>query len=53
MPIVIPSDVRMWLATGHTDMRRGFPSFARLVGENMQRQSHTGDLYVFWGAAAT
>jgi hypothetical protein len=24
--IAIPGNVRVWLATGHTDMRRGFPS---------------------------
>jgi hypothetical protein len=28
--IAIPGNVRVWLATGHTDMRRGFPSLARL-----------------------
>ena len=31
--IAIPSNVRVWLATGHTDMRRGFPSLALLVQE--------------------
>jgi transposase len=29
--IPIPSGVRVWLATGHTDMRRGFPSLALQV----------------------
>lgn len=29
--IAIPGNVREWIATGHTDMRRGFPSLARLV----------------------
>ena len=24
--IPVPTGVRVWLATGHTDMRRGFPS---------------------------
>ena len=28
--IAIPGNVRVWLATGHTDMRRGFPSLARV-----------------------
>jgi transposase len=23
--IPVPAGVRVWLATGHTDMRRGFP----------------------------
>ncbi|WP_394329918.1 IS66 family insertion sequence element accessory protein TnpB [Bradyrhizobium mercantei] len=39
----------MWLATGHTDMRRGFPSLARLVQESLKRDPHAGDLYVFRG----
>jgi len=37
------------LATGHTDMRRGFPSLARLVEEGLKRDPHIGDLYVFRG----
>lgn len=31
--ILIPTGVRVWLATGDTDMRRGFPSFALQVQE--------------------
>jgi len=26
--IPVPAGVRVWLATGHTDMRRGFPSLS-------------------------
>lgn len=47
--IVIPGNVRVWLATGHTDMRRGFPSLARLVQESLKRNPHAGDLFVFRG----
>src|SRR6267378_1316771 len=47
--IAIPGNVRVWLATGHTDMRRGFPSLARLVQESLKRDPHVGDLYVFKG----
>ena len=47
--IAIPGNVRVWLATGHTDMRRGFPSLARLVEEGLKRDPHIGDLYVFRG----
>ena len=47
--IAIPGNVRVGLATGHTDMRRGFPSLARLVQEGLKRDPHAGDLYVFRG----
>ena len=46
--IAIPGNVRVWLATGHTDMRRGFPSLARLVQESLKR-IRTLHLYVFRG----
>jgi transposase len=36
--IAVPGNVRVWLATGHTDMRRGFPSLARLVQESLKRK---------------
>ncbi len=29
--IPIPSGVKVWLATGHTDMRRGFPELSLMV----------------------
>ncbi len=47
--IAIPTGVRVWLATGHTDMRRGFRSLALLVQEELKRDPHAGDLYVFRG----
>ena len=47
--IAIPSNVRVWLATGHTDMRRGFRSLALMVQEELKRDPHCGDLYVFRG----
>lgn len=43
------SGVRVWLATGHTDMRRGMNSLALLVQETLKRDPHGGDLYVFRG----
>ncbi|WP_338062411.1 IS66 family insertion sequence element accessory protein TnpB [Bradyrhizobium erythrophlei] len=39
----------MWIATGHTDMRRGMNSLALLVQEAFRRDPHGGDLYVFRG----
>jgi transposase len=39
----------VWLATGHTDMRKGFSSLALLVQEAFKRDPHGGDLWVFRG----
>ena len=47
--IPVPSGVRVWIATGHTDMRRGMNSLALLVQEAFTRDPHGGDLYVFRG----
>jgi transposase len=47
--IAIPGNVRVWLATGQTDMRCGFPSIERLVQADLNRDPHAGDLYVFRG----
>ncbi|MGY4182964.1 transposase [Bradyrhizobium sp. USDA 4518] len=35
--IAIPGNVRVWLATGYTDMRRGFPSLALQVQEVLHK----------------
>src|ERR1700756_4029439 len=47
--IPIPSGVRVWIATGHTDMRRGMRSLALTVQEILKRDPHAGDLYIFRG----
>ncbi len=47
--ISVPSGVRVWLATGHTDMRKGFGSLALLVQERFKRDPHAGDVWVFRG----
>ena len=47
--ISIPSGVRVWLVTGHTDMRSGFLRLSLLVQETLKRNPHAGDLYVFRG----
>ena len=48
--IPLPSGVRVWLAVGHTDMRRGMNSLALQVQQALGRDPHAGDLYVFRGA---
>lgn len=47
--IPVPSGVRIWIATGHTDMRRGMRSLALQVQQNLGHNPHAGDLYVFRG----
>jgi transposase len=49
MTIAIPSGARVWLATGHTDMRKGFDGLALLVQEALKRNPHNGHLFVFRG----
>lgn len=40
-----PSGVRVWIATGYPDMRRGMNSLALLAQEALKRDLHGGDLY--------
>jgi transposase len=40
--IPAPSGVRVWLATGHTDMQRSFPGLALLVQETLMRPDSSG-----------
>jgi len=47
--IAFPAGVRVWLAVGKTDMRRGMNGLARLVQEALRRDPHAGDLFVFRG----
>src|SRR5438270_12877202 len=49
MTIPIPSGARVWLATGHTDMRKGFDGLALLVQEKLKRNPHQGHLFGFGG----
>ena len=47
--IPVPAGVRVWLATGVTDMRRGMNTLALQVQEDLGRDPHAGDLYIFRG----
>jgi transposase len=47
--IPVASGVRVWIATGHTDMRRGMNTLALQVQEALKRDPNGGDLYVFRG----
>ncbi|MGA1344227.1 MAG: IS66 family insertion sequence element accessory protein TnpB [Hyphomonas sp.] len=45
----MPAGVRVWLATGVTDMRKGWSSLSLLVQEQMKLDPHGGHLFVFRG----
>ena len=49
MTIAIPGGARVWLATGLTDMRKGFDGLALMVQEVLKRNPHEGHLFVFRG----
>ena len=41
MTVAVPSGAQVWLATGHTDMRKGFDGLALLVQETLKRNPTT------------
>ena len=47
--IPVPSGMRVWLAVGRTDMRRGMNGLALQVQETLGRDPFAGDLFVFRG----
>ena len=47
--IPIASGVRVWIAAGHTDMRKGMQGLALLVQEGLGRDPFAGDVFVFRG----
>ena len=42
--IPVPTGVRVWLATGHTDLRKGFASLALQVQEVLRRDPLSGQV---------
>src|SRR3979411_2001551 len=47
--IPIPSGSRVWIATGHTDLRRGMQGLALQVQEGLKSDPEGGDLFIFRG----
>jgi transposase len=45
--IAVAAGVRIWIATGHTDMRKGMNGLALLVQEGLGRDPFAGDVFVF------
>jgi len=44
-----PPNVRVWLACGHTDMRRGFDGLSSQVQQQLGQDPFSGHLFVFRG----
>src|SRR5437763_9366986 len=51
--IPVPTGVRIWIATGHTDMRKGMQGLSLLVQESLGRDPFAGDVFVFRGRAGS
>ena len=51
--IPVSAGVRIWIATGHTDMRKGMNGLALLVQEGLGRDPFAGDVFVFRGRAGS
>ena len=47
--ISVPGGIRVWIATGTTDMRKGMHGLALQVQQGIKHDPHGGDLYVFRG----
>jgi transposase len=50
--LIIPSGVKIHLALGRTDMRKGFDSLAVLVQEALKKDPFSGHLFAFRGKKA-
>ncbi len=47
--IGLPSNTRVWLAAGYTDMRRGFDGLAGMVQTALAANPFSGHVFVFRG----
>ncbi len=47
MLLSLPASVRIWLASGATDLRKGFDTLAELVRQQLQCDPLSGQLFVF------
>ncbi len=50
--MIVPSGVKIHIALGYTDMRRGFDGLAMLVQESLKLDPFSGQLFVFRGRRA-
>jgi transposase len=49
----MPAGVRIWIASGYTDMRRGMRGLALQVQEGLGRDPFAGDIYIFRGRSGS
>ena len=47
--IPVPSNTRVWLAAGVTDMRRGFDTLAAQAEQVLAEDPYSGHMFVFRG----
>jgi transposase len=47
--IAFPAGVRVWIAGGVTDMRRGMNTLALAVQQGLGRDPHAGEIFCFRG----
>ena len=45
----VPTGVRIWLAAGFTDLRRGFDGLSALVQTALNENPYSGQIFVFRG----
>lgn len=51
--IPVAAGVRIWIAIGHANMRKGMNGVALLVQESLGRDPFAGDVFVFRGRAGS
>ena len=47
--IIPPSNTRIWIVDGHTDMRKGFDGLAAMVQTTLSANPFCGHVFVFRG----
>jgi transposase len=50
--IPMPAGMRIWVACGATDMRRGFDGLAMMVQDVLKKSPYCGHMFVFRGKRA-
>ena len=51
--MIVPAGVKVHLALGYTDMRKGLDGLATMVQEVLKKDPFTGHLFAFRGARRT